>query len=134
MIIEVNVSAHQIPSSSSDIADSRIASGIRALVREMLITLHRWVFPSPDSAPTVINSTHRNGSLNPTMIRYPTDIIKASFGFAIIPLLIMYGFEEVKMLPIVPAEKRIIGVSVRDEQELSPAVGKVFEFIRNYDF
>ena len=76
-----------------------------------------------------------NDSLNPTMIRYPTDMINASFGFAIIPLLIMYGFEEeVKMLPIVPAEKRIIGVSVRDEQELSPAVGKVFEFIRNYDF
>ena len=63
------------------------------------------------------------------------EMVKAGFGFAIMPLLTMYGFEtEVKMLPIVPAERRIIGVSVRDEQELSPAVHKVFEFIRDYEF
>lgn len=63
------------------------------------------------------------------------EMVKAGFGFAIMPLLTMYGFEEeVKMLPIVPAGKRIIGVSVRDVQDLSPAVKKAFEFIRNYHF
>ena len=31
-----------------------------AEVREMLITEHRTVFPSPDSAPTVISSMHIN--------------------------------------------------------------------------
>lgn len=63
------------------------------------------------------------------------EMVKAGFGFAIMPLLTMYGFEEeVKMLPIAPAEKRIIGVSVRDVQDLSPAVKKAFEFIRNYHF
>lgn len=63
------------------------------------------------------------------------EMVKAGFGFAIMPLLTMYGFEEeVKMLPIVPAGKRIIGVSVRDVLDLSPAVKKAFEFIRNYHF
>ena len=63
------------------------------------------------------------------------EMVKAGFGFAIMPLLTMYGFEEeVKMLPIVPAGKRMIGVSVRDVQDLSPAVKKAFEFIRNYHF
>lgn len=63
------------------------------------------------------------------------EMVKAGSGFAIMPLLTMYGFEEeVKMLPIVPAGKRIIGVSVRDAQDLSPAVKKVFEYIRNYHF
>lgn len=63
------------------------------------------------------------------------EMVKAGFGFAIMPLLTMYGFEkDVKMLPIVPAEKRIIGVAVRDIQELSPAVKRAFEFIKSYDF
>lgn len=51
------------------------------------------------------------------------------------PLLTMYGFEqEVKMLRIVPPEKRMIGVSVRDEQDLSPAVKKALNYIKEYDF
>ena len=60
---------------------------------------------------------------------------KAGFGFAIMPLLTMYGFEnEVKMLPISPAEERVIGACVRDMHDLAPAVRKVLEFIRNYDY
>ena len=63
------------------------------------------------------------------------EMVKAGFGFAIMPLLTMYGFEqEVKMLRIVPPEKRIIGVSVRDENDLSPAVRKAFDYIKAYDF
>ena len=63
------------------------------------------------------------------------EMVKAGFGFAIMPLLTMYGFEEeVKMLPIVPAGKRRIGVTVRDVQDLSPAVKKALEFIRTYHF
>ena len=63
------------------------------------------------------------------------EMVKAGFGFAIMPLMTMYGFEdEVKMLPIVPVEKRVIGVAARDAHDLSPAVKKAFEFIRNYPF
>ena len=63
------------------------------------------------------------------------EMVKAGFGFAIMPLLTMDGFEqEVKMLRIVPPAKRIIGVAVRDEQDLSPAVRKVFDHIKRYDF
>lgn len=63
------------------------------------------------------------------------EMVKAGLGFAIMPLLTMYGFEEeVKMLPIVPAGKRMIGVSVRDVKDLSPAVKRTFEFIRGYHF
>lgn len=63
------------------------------------------------------------------------EMVKAGFGFAIMPLLTMYGFEqEVKMVRIVPPEKRIIGVSVRDEQDLPPAVKKMFDYIKEYDF
>lgn len=47
----------------------------------------------------------------------------------------MYGFEnEVKMPPIVPAEKRVIGAAVLKEQGLSPAVKKVLAFILDYPF
>lgn len=63
------------------------------------------------------------------------EMVKGGFGFAILPLLAMYGFEqEVKMLRIVPPEKRIIGVSVSDEYDLSPSVKKVFDYIKEYDF
>lgn len=63
------------------------------------------------------------------------EMVKAGFGFAIMPLLTMYGFEkEVKMLPIVPAEKRVIGAAVRDAQSLSPVVKKALEYIRSYPF
>lgn len=63
------------------------------------------------------------------------EMVKAGFGFAIMPLLTMYGFEnEVKMLPIVPTEKRIIGACVRDINDLAPAVKKFLEFIQNYKF
>ena len=63
------------------------------------------------------------------------EMVKAGFGFAIMPLLTMYGFEnEVKMLPISPVEERVIGACVRDMHDLAPAVRKVLEFIRNYDY
>ena len=63
------------------------------------------------------------------------EMVKAGFGFAIMPLLTMDGFEkEVKMLPITPAEERIIGVCIRDVQDVSPAVKKVLEFITNYNY
>ncbi|MGN0773917.1 MAG: LysR family transcriptional regulator [Candidatus Ventricola sp.] len=63
------------------------------------------------------------------------EMVKAGFGFAIMPLLTMHGFEqEVKMLRITPSEKRIIGVSVRDEHDLSPAVRKAFDYMIKYDF
>ena len=63
------------------------------------------------------------------------EMVKAGFGFAIMPLLTMYGFEdEVKMLPIVPAEERVIGACVRNAHDLAPAVRKVLEFIQDYDY
>ena len=63
------------------------------------------------------------------------EMVKAGFGFAIMPLLTMYGFEnEVKMLPITPPEKRVIGVCVRDLKDLSSAVKKVLEFIKTFPF
>ena len=67
--MEVDDSAHQIPFSPSEVPPRMIASGIRALVKIMLITLHRCVLPSPESAPTVVVSIHKKASLNPTMIR-----------------------------------------------------------------
>ena len=63
------------------------------------------------------------------------EMVKSGFGFAIMPRLTMYGMEqEVKMLKILPEGNRLIGVSVRDEQELAPAVKKVFEYIRDYRY
>lgn len=38
------------------------------------------------------------------------------------------------MLKILPEERRLICVTVRDEEDLSPAVKKAFEFIREYDY
>ena len=72
--MDVTDNAHQIPSSPRDVALRRIANGILALVNKILITLQRWVLPKPDNAPTVINSTLINASLNPMMTRYPTAI------------------------------------------------------------
>ena len=57
-IIVVEENAHQIPFSPSEVPPRMIASGIRALVKIMLITLHRCVLPSPESAPTVVVSIH----------------------------------------------------------------------------
>lgn len=63
------------------------------------------------------------------------EMVKAGFGFAIMPLLTMRGFEdEVKMLPIVPAGKRVIGACVRDMQDLSPAVRKALAFIAAFRY
>ena len=63
------------------------------------------------------------------------EMVKAGFGFAIMLRLTMYGLEkEVKMLKILPEERRLICVTVRDEEDLSPAVKKAFEFIREYDY
>lgn len=63
------------------------------------------------------------------------EMVKAGFGFAIMPLLTMYGFEdEVKMLTIKPEDERIIGFAVRDEYDLSPAVKRFSAFVRGYPF
>lgn len=63
------------------------------------------------------------------------EMVKAGFGFAIMPLLTMYGFEEeVQILPIQPEEKRVIGIAVRDAQDLPPAVRKFSEHIQSYHF
>ena len=63
------------------------------------------------------------------------EMVKSGFDFAIMPRLTMYGMEqEVKMLKILPEGNRLIGVSVRDEQELAPAVKKAFEYIRDYGY
>lgn len=63
------------------------------------------------------------------------EMVKNGFGFAIMPLLTMHNLEQnVKMLRIVPAENRVIGVTVREEANLSPAVEKCFSFIREYYF
>lgn len=59
LTMEVDDSAHQIPFSPSEVPPRMIASGIRALVKIMLITLHRCVLPSPESAPTVVVSIHK---------------------------------------------------------------------------
>lgn len=67
--IVVVVSAHQIPLTPNTPLLKRIASGMRSEVQPMLITLHRRVLPNPVNAPTVIISTHKNASLNPTMIK-----------------------------------------------------------------
>ena len=67
--MDVDETAHQIPLSPSAVLQRRIASGILAPVNIIEITLHRCVFPRPDSAPTVISSTHINASLIPTIIR-----------------------------------------------------------------
>ena len=66
--IDVDVSAHQIPSSPM-IPLRTMASGILALVSTILITLQSLVLPSPDSAPIVVSSTHINASLNPMITR-----------------------------------------------------------------
>ena len=77
--IDVTENAHQIPSSPSNAPPKMIASGILALVNQMLITLHKCVFPNPDNAPTVISSTAINASLTPMIVKYPIAIIIA-FG------------------------------------------------------
>ncbi|MGM9941447.1 MAG: LysR family transcriptional regulator [Bulleidia sp.] len=63
------------------------------------------------------------------------EMVKNGFGFAIMPRLTMYGMEnEVKMLRIMPEERRLIGVTVKDEKELSPVVRKAYEYIRDYTY
>lgn len=66
--IDVDVSAHQIPSSPM-IPLRTMASGILAPVSTILITLQSLVLPSPDNAQIVVNSTHINASLNPMITR-----------------------------------------------------------------
>ena len=67
--MEEMVSAHQIPFSPMPIEVRRSARGMRAAVRTMVMMLAVFVFPRPEIAPTVISSTHINGSLKPMMIR-----------------------------------------------------------------
>ena len=76
--IDVEESAHQIPLSPI-IPPRRMANGILALVKIMLIILQSLVLPSPDNAPTVVSSTHIKASLKPMMVRYPTAVTIA-FG------------------------------------------------------
>ena len=75
--IDVAERAHQIPLSPHR-PPRTTASGIREPVNVILIALHRCVFPRPDNAPTVVNSTLINASLKPMMIRYSTAIAIAS--------------------------------------------------------
>lgn len=63
------------------------------------------------------------------------EMVKAGFGFAIMPRLTMKDFEdEVKMLPIVPVEKRVIGVTVRNEQDLTLAVKKFYQYAKEFSW
>ena len=72
------VRAHQIPDNPIPILVRNMARGIRAPVRVMLITLQSVVFPRPESAPTVMSSTHIKISLKPRMTRYSAEIWMAS--------------------------------------------------------
>ena len=76
--IDVEESAHQIPLSPI-IPPRRMANGILALVKIILIIVQSLVLPSPDNAPTVVSSTHIKASLKPMMLRYPTAVAIA-FG------------------------------------------------------
>ena len=67
MVVEEN--AHQIPFSPKEVFPRIIANGILELVKRILIILHRFVLPSPDMAPMVVSSIHKNASLNPMMTR-----------------------------------------------------------------
>ena len=58
-IIVVEENAHQIPFRPIEVFPRIIASGILALVKRMLMMLHRFVLPSPDMAPMVVSSMHR---------------------------------------------------------------------------
>lgn len=61
------------------------------------------------------------------------EMVKAGFGFAIMPQLTMRGFEqEVCMRKIIPNEEREIGVTVKNERHLSPAVKMCLDFIMDY--
>ena len=68
-IIVVEENAHQIPFRPIEVFPRIIASGILALVKRMLMMLHRFVLPSPDMAPMVESSLHRKASLNPMITR-----------------------------------------------------------------
>lgn len=61
-------------------------------------------------------------------------MVEAGYGIAIMPRLTMMGLENrVKMVTILPLDKRIIGVVTKDE-ELSPAAKEFLKFIKNYNF
>ena len=66
--MDVDENAHQMPVRPMR-PPKRMASGIRALVKVMLMTLHRRVRPRPDKAPTVISSSHMKPSQKPMIIR-----------------------------------------------------------------
>ena len=63
------VRAHQIPLSPRAVPPRRMANGIRAAVRMMVITEASMVFPIPDMAPYVVRCTHMNLSEKPMMRR-----------------------------------------------------------------
>ena len=67
MVVEEN--AHQIPFSPKEVFPRIIANGILELVKRILMILHKFVLPSPDIAPMVVSSIHKNASLNPMMTR-----------------------------------------------------------------
>ena len=63
------------------------------------------------------------------------EMVRNGFGFAIMPLLTMHNLNTgVKMLRITPHENRIIGITVRDEENLAPAAEKFLSFVREYPF
>ena len=76
-IIVVEENAHQIPFRPIEVFPRIIASGILALVKRMLMMLHRFVLPSPDMAPMVVSSMHRKASLNPMITRSLTAVAMA---------------------------------------------------------
>ena len=67
--IDVTENAHQIPFSPKEVFPRIIANGILELVKRILMILHRFVLPSPDMAPMVVSSIHKNASLNPMITR-----------------------------------------------------------------
>ena len=83
--MELMESAHQIPVSPREVRHRIHAYGILAPVRVILTTLHRRVFPRPDSAPTVMLSMHMKASQSPTIRRYPADTRIASASWKKIP-------------------------------------------------
>ena len=63
------------------------------------------------------------------------EMVRNGFGFAIMPLLTMHNLNTgVKMLRITPHENRIIGITVRNEENLAPAAEKFLSFVREYPF
>lgn len=63
------------------------------------------------------------------------EILKNSFDLAIMPCLTIYGMEdEVKILKIVPEERRLMGVALKNKKELKPSARKALEYIKSFNY